>query len=124
MSERDFQAEVLTSLGELKAEQTGTRVELTAIKDHLGRLNSKVATHELKVGEMQIELAERRNQCPLIDVLEARTRTVEDFVTAEKASSKISSTWMSRLWPFIWAAAGAVGLLILLHAADLLKLKP
>jgi septal ring factor EnvC (AmiA/AmiB activator) len=124
MIERDFQAEVLTALGELKAEQTGTRVELAAVKDHLARLNGRVADHERRLGELQIELAERRNQCPLVDVLDARTRTVEDFVTAEKASSKTSSAWMKWMWPVIWVAAGAFGLLILLHSADLLKFKP
>lgn len=122
MSDRDFQTEVLNSLGELKAEQAGTRAEVTAVKDHLARLNGRVADHERRLGEMQIELAERRHQCPIADGLEKRIRPVEDFVTGERAAEKTNSSWMKWMWPFIWAAAGAFVLLILLHAASLLKI--
>ena len=73
---------------------------------------------------MQIELAERRHRCPIADALENRIRPVEDFVVAERAAEKTTASWMKRVWPFIWAAAGAVAILILLHASDMLKYKP
>jgi hypothetical protein len=123
MSDHDLELELLNQLKDLAVGQAAIGTDVAAMKEHLVKLNGKVATHELKVGEMQIELAERRNQCPLVDLLEARTRTVEDYVTAEKASAKTSSTWLKWLWPVIWAAAGALALLILLHSTDLLKFK-
>ena len=64
------------------------------MKDHLARLNGKVADHERRLGEMQIELTERRNQCPLADALEDRIRPVEDFVVASRASEKTSASWL------------------------------
>ena len=123
MSERDFQAEVLNALGELKAEQAGTRAEVAAVKDHLARLNGRVVEQEKRTGEIQIELAERRNKCPIADALEDRIRPVEDFIVAERAAEKTSATWLKWLWPIIWAAIGAFALLVLLHANNFLKIR-
>ena len=124
MSEYDFQREMLDQLRDLAVGQASIGTDVAAMKEHLSKLNGKVAAHELQVGKMQVELAERRHQCPLADALEDRIRPVEDFITAEKASEKTSSTWMKWLWPLIWAGAGAFALLVLLHASDILKFKP
>jgi hypothetical protein len=77
-------------------------------------LNGKIADHERRLSEMQIELAA---------LLEDRVRPVEDYIKAEKASAKTSSVWVKWLWPVIWAAAGAFVLLLALHSTDLLKFK-
>ena len=124
MAEHDFYTQVLTALGELKAEQSATRVELAGVKEHLGRLNGKVADHERRLGEMLIEVAERRNQCPLVDSVEGRLRPVEEFITTTKAQEKANDHWLSRLWPFIWAGAGAIAMLLLSHADQILPHKP
>jgi hypothetical protein len=77
VSERDFQIEVIQGLTELKT-------DMRSVKEHLAKLNGKVAAHERGIGEMKIHLAERQNQCPIAVELEARVRPVEDFVTAER----------------------------------------
>jgi hypothetical protein len=124
MSEHDFQIEMLNQLRDLSVGQSAIATDMAAVKEHLVRLNGSVARHEERIGQMQIELAERRNQCPLVDMLEVRIRPLEDHVVAERESEKTTSSWMKHMWPFIWVASGAFGLLILLHATDLLKFKP
>lgn len=68
---------------------------------------------------MQIEIAERRLNCPLAagvkddlvtHILEcpmkARMDLVEDFVTEQRTKQKDDACWMSKLWPVIYAAGG------------------
>ena len=59
--------------------------------------------------------------CPM----RARLDAVEDFVTAYKAKTGEDKTWMDRLWPAIYAAAGVTVYVAALHASDLLNaMKP
>jgi anti-sigma-K factor RskA len=123
MSERDFYREVLTALGEMKAEQAETTAEVKNIVARLDKLNGTVARHEERMNEIQIEVAERRHQCPIAEGLEKRIRPVEDFVTGESAARKTSSAWLKWMWPLIWAGAGAVAVLILRHGELILQSK-
>lgn len=114
METYDFQSLISTKLTELAVGQATIATDMRSVKEHLVRLNGKVASHER-------ELSERRNQCPIADRLEDRIRTTEDFITASQAVQKTSSSWMKRIWPFIWVALGIFGLLILQNAGFLLK---
>jgi hypothetical protein len=64
---------------------------MAAVKEHLRTLNGKAAAHERRFVEMQVGLAERKNQGLLVDSLEGRIRALEDYVVAEKASEKTSA---------------------------------
>jgi hypothetical protein len=114
MSDHDFQIEILNQMRDLAVGQSAIATDMAAVKDHLKTLNGKVASHEK-------QLNERQNQCPLVDLLEPRVRMAEDFITAEKASEKTSSTWLKWLWPVIWAAVGIAYLLVLQHSSFLLR---
>ncbi len=120
MSDRDFQNTVLSALAG-QVEQVELKTEMRNVVARLDKLNGKVADHEARLGQMQIELAERRNQCPLVDAIELRIRPVEDFITAEQASKKTNRHWMEKVWPVIWVGAGVFGFLILEHAQGLLQ---
>ena len=74
------------------------------------------------MNEIQIEVAERRNQCPIVDAIQVRLRPLEDFITGETAARKTSATWLKWLWPVIWAGAGAFAILVLINAPAILKL--
>lgn len=71
MSERDVQHEVLTALGELKAEQASVTTEVRNIVSRHDKLNGTVGRHEQRMNGMQIEVAERRNNCPLVEHAQA-----------------------------------------------------
>jgi hypothetical protein len=141
MSEYELQTLIVTKLSELAVGQAEIATDMSAVKTHLEKLNSKVAAHEK-------ELNERRNVCPLVDRVEARVRTLEDANTtrsateplvdemesrvrsledsntARLATDKSNSHWLTRLWPLIWAALGIFGLIVLQHAHLLLKQAP
>jgi septal ring factor EnvC (AmiA/AmiB activator) len=121
MSDHDFQSTVLTALADLKTEQAETRTEVKNIVSRLDRLNGKVADHEARIGQMQIELAERRKQCPLVDAVEIRIRPLEEALAVERAVEQNTKNWMDHIWPIVWIAAGVFGLLILEHAAEIKK---
>jgi hypothetical protein len=53
--------------------------------------------------------------------VEGRIRSLEDANTARAAVEKTDHRWMRRLWPFVWAAAGIFGLLVLQNASFILK---
>ncbi len=108
LSQNDFQLEVIEALTEL-------RTDMRSVKEHLAKLNGKVAAHER-------ELAERRNGCALVDKLELRVRPVEEFVIAQRATEQISRHWLDRAWPFSYAGSGVVVFIILQHASELIKL--
>ncbi|HZP17098.1 MAG TPA: hypothetical protein VFB00_03975 [Terriglobales bacterium] len=124
MSEQDFHDQVLTALGEMKAQLVAATAESKAIVARLDKLNGSVARHQEQIGQMQVEIAERRHSCPLVDHVEEQLVPIKEWVAARKAAQSVSKSWLDRLWPFIWAASGAFVLLVLLHANDLLKLKP
>lgn len=109
MSERDFQLEVIESLTELKT-------DMRSVKEHLAKLNGKVAAHEK-------ELCERRSQWPAVDDIEERLRPVEEFIAGERASQKTSSAWLDKVWPFVWAGLGVLGLLVLQNGPTLIRVK-
>lgn len=121
MSDHELQSLIITKLSDLATGQGEISTDMRAVKEHLAKLNGKVAAHEREIGEIKIHFAERDNQCPLVEKVEGRLRTVEDFVTADTASEATSKAWMARLWPFIWAAIGIGGLLVLQHAQYLFK---
>jgi hypothetical protein len=98
-----------------------TKAEVKTIVARLDRVNGSVARHKKESREHDQHIAARSGNCPLVDQVEHRLRPVEDFITAEKAAAGINKTWMDRLWPFIWAACGILGLVVLQNAAALLK---
>jgi septal ring factor EnvC (AmiA/AmiB activator) len=87
----DFQVEVLTVLGELKAEQAATTAEVRNIVARLDKLNGTVARHTEEIGRLQLESARRQG------------------------SEAAVSTWTARLWPMIYACLGAGVSLVLQH---------
>src|SRR5205085_1583278 len=87
------QRAVFTALAVGQAE-IGT--DVAGMKEHLRELNGKVASHEK-------ELNERRNQCPLVDVLEERILDEVD-VACDLGCSRF-------------------GILVLPHSSSLLKFK-
>jgi hypothetical protein len=121
MSERDFQLQVLEALGELKAELLETKAEVRNVVQRQDKANGSVARHQADIGRLQIELAERRLSCPLVDSVKGRVDIVEDFVTADKAVKNRDKGWLDRLWPMIYAAAGVTVYVAALHASDILK---
>lgn len=124
MSDHDFQLEVLAQLRDLAVGQNAICADMVAVRDHLGRLDGEVAGHERRLGDMQTEFSERRNNCPMIDSLSARLHPVEDLIVSEATAKNTNTSWLHWLWPLIWSAIGAFGLLVMLHAAAFLKIKP
>ena len=114
MSEHDFQCAVIAALAELKT-------DMGAVREHLARLNGKVATHELAVGELKLRLASRESYCPLVEKIEGELQPIRDFVLTTEAKKSTSRTWMDWLKPVIWVVAGMIGSLVLLHAKEMLK---
>lgn len=39
-----------------------------------------------------------------------------------KGGRESSKNWFDKLWPFVWISLGGIGVLVLLHAKDLLTL--
>ncbi len=104
MSERDFQSAVLSALDDVREVQSRIRevqaevvTDLKSVKEHLVRLNGKVADQERRVGALELDQARR-----------------------EGAASS-SRRWMDRLWPAVWAAGGAFVLMLLSQADMFLK---
>jgi predicted nucleic acid-binding Zn-ribbon protein len=121
MSDHELQSLIVTKLTDLATVQAEISTDMRAVKEHLARLNGKVAAHEKEFGDVRVRLAERDSQCPLVEKVEDRLRKAEDYITAENATRKTSSAWMKTIWPFIWAAAGIFGLLVLQNAGFILK---
>ena len=67
--------------------------------------------------ELTTDLATHITLCPW----RVRVETLEAFVVAHQARSGENKTWLDKLWPFIWSAGGIGFYLILLHAAEMLK---
>lgn len=82
MSDHDLQSLVLTKVTDLTTGQAEISTDLRAAEEHLAKLNGKVASHEKEIGETKIHLAERDNQCPLVEKVEGRLRKAEDYITA------------------------------------------
>jgi hypothetical protein len=97
MSTSDFQYQVLAALGELKAEQAGTRAEVQAIVARLDKLNGTVARHERDLGQLKLDQARRQGE--------------------EKTSAK----WIEWAKPAIWGIAGVLAVLALQHSEAVLK---
>jgi hypothetical protein len=70
---------------------------------------------------LRIHVAERDAQCPLVEKVEDRVRSLEDTRTAQTAAEKTDHKWMRWLWPFVWAAGGIFGLLVLQNAKFILR---
>jgi hypothetical protein len=145
MTETDFHDKVLTALGNIKAEQatalgdlkTELAVNTSEVRNVVERLdvtNGRIAAQERKTGDLQIELAERRLNCPLAAhvqealithisgcPLKARLDTVEDFVTSAKEKEKANKSWMDRAWPVIYAFGGILFYLVLVNAGKILE---
>lgn len=114
MSDIELQSYIAGKLTELAVGQAEIAVDMSAVKTHLEKLNSKVASHEK-------ELNERRNSCPLVLQLEVRVRALEDSNTSRIATDSSNGHWMTRLWPFFWALCGVIGFLILAHGQEILQ---
>ena len=134
MTESAFHDKVLDALSDLKVAQTATTTEVKNIVDRLDITNGRIAAQERKTGDMQIELAERRNNCPLAAHVEEglathilqcplkeRMDAAEEFITNAKAKAREDGKWMSRIWPVIYAAGGVLFYLILANADAILK---
>jgi hypothetical protein len=115
MSDIELQSLIVNKLTELAVGQASLVTDMAAVKTHLEKLNGKVAAHEK-------ELAERRHQCPLVDEMERRVRSIEDQNTSRNAVDQNNSSWLNRLWPFIWASIGIFGVLTLQNAPAILKM--
>ena len=95
---------------------------MASIKEHLGRLNGKVATPEERFCNIQLELGERRYRCPAFEKVDERLRPLESHIIAVVAAAKTSASWLHWMWPVIWSIAGAPGFILLSNAAGILKL--
>jgi hypothetical protein len=130
----DLKAEMIESLGTLKSEMATATMGIKAIVDRQDITNGRIDTQERKTGDMLIELAERRNSCPLAshvekDLIEhidkcplkGRITIIEEFVSNVKAKTDTNAHWMTRLWPVIYASAGVLFYLVLANADSVLK---
>ncbi len=130
----EIKTEVAEGLGGLKAELVANTVGLQAIVDRQDITNGRIADQERKTGDMQVELAERRNNCPLAahaeeNLLEhikqcpmqGRVTILEQYVNDAKATEKANTHWMSKLWPLIYAAAGIAFYMMLTNADNILE---
>jgi hypothetical protein len=123
----------LNQLKDLAVGQAAIGADVATMKDHLEKVNGKVAEHERRLGEMLVEVAERRNSCPLVESVQktlidhilacpmkGRMDVVEDFVVAAKASENTSKTWSDHLWPialwFVGVLLAVIAILVLAHA--------
>jgi hypothetical protein len=83
---------------------------------------------------MQVEIAERRLNCPLVATvkddlhqhkmecpLRARMDAVEDFIVTTRAMATANSHWISKVMPLIYATGGIGLYLAMVHSAELLK---
>ena len=103
----------------MKAEQTATTIEVKGIVARLDKLNCTVARHEREFGELRVHVAQRDSQCPVVETVESRVRTLEDANTARSAAEDRSPV-NATARPFIWAA-GILGLMILQNAPSILR---
>jgi hypothetical protein len=114
----DFEQGTITDLASIKE-------ILVGIREHLSILNGRVAAQEQRTGELMLEQAVRKSQCPLVDTLRedlrAELSTIRDYVVGEKAKRSLSAGLMEFFKPMIWAIAGAIGWIGLQHAGDLIK---
>ena len=134
MSEHDFQREILDALRDMKVELATTNAELKGVVARMDTQAETIAQHQVDIGKLQIEIAERRLACPLVaDVkddlnihilqcpLKARMDAVEDYVTAQKAKASEDARWISKLMPVVYAAGGIAVYLAAVHSAEMLK---
>ena len=98
MSENDYHDQVLGAPRDLQVSQAATTSEL---KGAAARLDSTVAHHQEDTGRLQIELAESRLACPLVDHVKESLTThilgcpmkstmgkVEDFVAGGQGGGR------------------------------------
>jgi hypothetical protein len=98
MSERDFQHEVLTKLGDLHAAQGETAANLGAVVQRLDRLNGSVARHEGSINDLKLD-------------------------QAHKAGAKeLSNSILTAAKPAVWTVLGIVVMWVLQHGQQLLEL--
>jgi hypothetical protein len=134
VSENDFHHQVLSALSDLKVDLAETNAELRAVAARMDAHADTIAEHQQAIGKLQIEIAERRLNCPLaagvkddlathkLDCpLRARMDAVEDFVVATRAMAVSNGRWISKLMPVVYAAAGIGVYLVLVHSTELLK---
>jgi hypothetical protein len=140
----DFHDKVLSELSDLKGGQSATTAELRNVVARQDKVNGSVARHEEKLGMLQLELSNRASLITLDLVTAAsevkadltaelnshvmacpmkpRMDVIEDYVVSQKTKAGEDDTWMSRLWPVIYAGLGMALYLVLLHAAEMLKI--
>ena len=133
MSEIDYHDQILAALQDLNVSQAEVTAELRGVVSRLDKVNGSVDRHEDKLSMLQLELANRAAtvkadlqgdltvhimNCPW----RVRVEALEAFVIAYQARSKANDSWLIKMWPVIYAAAGVVFYMILLHASSMLKL--
>ncbi len=103
----EFEQHVIEALAEL-------RTDMRSVKEHLAKLNGKVAAHELKVGEMQLDMVKHQAGCPLREKVEP----IEEWMTTRKAEISAQNRWVSRLMPVFYMIGGVSVVLILQNAGS------
>lgn len=135
MSENDFQTKVLDAISDMRTDLATTTAELKGAVARMDAQAETVAQHQLDIGRLQIEIAERRLNCPLAagvkdDLathklecpLRARMDEVEDFVVTTRAMALSNSHWIAKVMPVVYAAAGIAVYIAMMHAGELMKL--
>src|ERR1035437_3258288 len=111
-----------------------TTSELRGVVARLDKQNSSIQHLQEDSIKHSVELAERRLACPLLVPMQheltdhvtgcpmkAKMDTVEDWMTAMKATADANGYWPNRLWPAFYGAAGVAVYVAALHAADIIK---
>jgi hypothetical protein len=123
-----------SSISDMRTDQATTNEQLKGVVARLDAHAKPITRIQGDVAKVQIELAERRLNCPLASgvkddlvdhimkcPMRARMDAVEDFVTAQQTKQANDARWMSKLWPVIYAAGGIAIYILAIHSAELLK---
>ena len=126
---------MMTAIAAIQVQMSGFQKESSlhneAIVSRLDKLNGSVARNTLHIGELQIEVAERRNACPVVEKLEETTTaqiaaltnavgTLRTDLDERAGEDRRSSEWMKYLQPLFFGFLGVLLVLALLHGKELL----
>lgn len=99
----DYSEKILEALGDIKAEVGEAKGRLSAIEEHLRKLNGSVARHSEQLNLQGVQLINHAATCPMKDQL----RAIQDRMTAEDAANKVKSRIRTAVISGAWMITGA-----------------
>ncbi len=135
---QDFRERVIEGIGALKTQLATVIVSMEDLKERVNRINGSVAAVTQRANVLDINLTAHPLTCPvrkdmeeignnlgaLEDTFTKENGLLKDAITAltagRVAAKEVNKKWWDRVMPFVYLAAGAMIVLFLTHADDLL----